>query len=106
MASFGIGPSLANYGSRGRSPSLVSFGEDQQAEATSELSQAAAIENQRNAQNKVAKANAKQGNMALGSAVGGLAGGAIAGATYGTAAGPWGSLIGGVLGAVAGGLFD
>jgi len=102
MAAFGIGPNLANYGSRGRSPSLVAFGQDQNQEALGELGQAAAIENDRENKNKIAKAQAKQGNQALASTVGGLAGGAIAGATYGSAAGPWGSLIGGVVGALAG----
>lgn len=102
MAAFGVGANLASYGSRGRSPTLAAFGEDQQAEATNELGQAADIENRRNIANKQARAQAKQGNSALGSTVGGLAGGAIAGATYGSAAGPWGSLIGGLVGALAG----
>lgn len=106
MASFGIGPNLANYGSRGRSPSLVAFGQDENQEALSELGQAAAIQTDRDNKNKIAKAQAKQGNQALGSTIGGLAGGAIAGATYGSAAGPWGSLIGGVIGALAGNLFS
>ncbi len=99
---FGIGPNLASYGSRGRSASLVAFGEDQNQSALNELGQAAAAETARENKNKLAKAEAKQGNQALGSTVGGLAGGAIAGAMYGSAAGPWGTVIGGVVGALAG----
>ena len=102
----GIGPNLASYGSRGRSGSLVAFGQDQNQQAMTELGQAAQIETQRENQNKVAKAEAKQGNQALGSTLGGLAGGAAAGAMYGSSAGPWGTVIGGVIGALAGGLFD
>lgn len=102
MASFGIGPSLAAYGSRGRSPSLAAAGQSEETLATNELGQAAALETQRNDANKRAAAEAKQGNQALGSTVGGLAGGAAAGAMYGSSAGPWGTVIGGVIGALAG----
>jgi len=80
----------------------VAFGEDQNQEALKELGQASAMETERENKNKIAKAEAKQGNQALGSTVGGLAGGAIAGAMYGSSAGPYGTLIGGVIGALAG----
>ncbi len=105
MASFGVGANLASQGRRSGT-GLAEFGQDQQQQATQELAQAAEMENRRNASNKLAKAQAKQGNQALGASLGGLAGGAAAGAMYGSAAGPWGTLIGGVLGAVAGGLFE
>lgn len=104
-ASFGIGPNLANYGSRGKSASLTSFGASEQGEATAELGAAAGIEQKRNASNEVAAAQRKQGNSAMASTVGGLAGGAVAGAEFGSAAGPWGTLIGGVVGALAGNYF-
>lgn len=106
MPAFGIGPSLSSYGSRSRSPSLAAFGEDQQQEATQELGVAAADETKRNDANKIATAQAKQGNQALGGTLGGLAGGVAAGAEWGSAAGPWGTLIGGVVGALAGNLFS
>ena len=105
MPGSGIGPNLANYGSRGRSPSLVSFGENQQDTATQGLGAAAQEETQRNASNTMRAAQAKAGNEQLGGAVGAL-GGAAAGAEWGSVIGPWGTLIGGVLGAVAGGLFS
>lgn len=106
MASFGIGPSLANYGTRGRSPSLAAFGQSEQAEATGEIAKAADLETKREDENKVAKAQARAGNMQLGATVGGLGGGALAGAQFGSAAGPWGTLIGGLVGTIAGGLFS
>lgn len=125
MASFGVGPNLANYGSRGRSPSLAAYGQDQMAEADRDLAGVAKEESQRNAFNTQAKAAAKQGNMALGSTLGGLAGYALgsgggaavagaagagasaaAGAEAGSAIGPWGTLIGGVVGALAGAFFS
>jgi predicted lipid-binding transport protein (Tim44 family) len=105
VASFGIGPNLASYGSRGRSSSLAAFGQDQEQEATQELGAAAAMETQRNVANKQTETQRKQGNQALGSTLGGLAGGAAAGAMYGSSAGPWGTVIGGVLGAIAGNFF-
>ncbi len=94
MAGVGVGASLA------------SIGQGQKKEAIQGLAEAAREDDQRQAQNTIAKAQARQGNQALGSAVGGLAGGAAAGAMYGTAAGPWGTVIGGVLGALAGSLFS
>lgn len=93
-ASFGVGASLANYGSKSRSSSLTAFGEDQQTQATQELGVAASMEGARNNQNKMARAQAKQGNQQLG---------ASSGAMIGASFGPWGALIGGVVGALAGG---
>lgn len=93
-ASFGVGASLANYGVKGRSNNLATQGQDQQKEATEQLGAAAALEGNRNRQNKMAKAQAKQGNQQLGS---------TAGATIGSAFGPWGTLIGGIAGALIGG---
>lgn len=51
MPGFGIGPNLATYGSRGRSPSLVSFGQNEQDMADQELGSAATQETRRNAFN-------------------------------------------------------
>lgn len=103
MASLGVGASLA---SRGRQqPNLSTFGQGQEQQAMDELGAASSMETARENNNRRAKAEAKQGNQALGSTLGGLAGGAAAGAMYGTAAGPWGTLIGGVLGALAGNFF-
>lgn len=102
MPAFGIGPSLASYGTRGRSPSLAAFGQSEDQQATSGLQSDAAAETQRNDANIKNAAAAKQGDQALGSTVGGLAGGAVAGAEFGSAAGPWGTVIGGVVGALAG----
>lgn len=86
--------------------SLASYGMNQQMEATQQLGRVADDESRRNAQNKLNKAQAKQGNQMLGSTLGALAGGAFAGAQYGSAAGPWGTLIGGVVGALAGNLLS
>jgi predicted lipid-binding transport protein (Tim44 family) len=86
--------------------SLASIGQSQKKEAIQMLGESARQDEAREAQNTIAKAQARQGNQALGSSLGGLAGGAAAGAMYGTAAGPWGTVIGGVLGALAGSLFS
>ena len=94
MAGYGVGASLAT------------IGQSQKREAIQELGAAAQQEERRNAENTLAKAQAKQGNQALGGALGGLAGGVAAGAAYGSAAGPWGTVIGGVLGALAGSIFS
>jgi len=97
MPGFGIGPNLSTYGSRGRSPSLAAFGENQQDTATQGLGAAATEETQRNASNTMRAAQAKAGNEQLGGTIG---------AEWGSVIGPWGTVIGGVLGAVAGGLFS
>ena len=105
MPGFGVGANLANYGSRGRSPSLASAGMDQQAEATKELGAAATAESKRNAQNTLSRAEAKQGNMALGAQLGGMAGApiatSIASGLAGTAAAGGVAEAAGVMGATA-----
>ena len=90
---------------RGIADSLVGEGSSQQSQATRELGVAAGEETKLNAENKMRKAQAQQGNQALGGTLGGIGGGALAGAEFGSAAGPWGTMIGGIVGALAGGLF-
>ena len=95
---------------RGIADSLVGEGSSQQSQATRELGVAAGEETKLNAENKMRKAQAQQGNQELGGMLGAtVAGGAIAsaaaGAEWGSVVGPWGSMIGGIVGALAGGLF-
>lgn len=82
---YGIGASLANYGS------------GQGSDAMQQLGQAAQAEEQRNLTNKQLESERKAGNAQLGAT-----GGALAGFAMG---GPWGAVAGGAIGMLAGGLF-
>lgn len=86
MAAYGLGASLAGAA------------QQQQAEATGLLAQAAKQETQRDMTNQSLRAQAKAGNAQLGSALGTM--GAVA-----LGAGPWGIALGALAGGVAGGLF-
>lgn len=88
--------------SYGIGANLASLGQSEERQGLDELRVAANEESQREAQNTLLRAQARQGNEQLGGTIGGLAGGAIAGAEWGSAAGPWGTLIGGVAGALLG----
>lgn len=86
MAAYGLGASLAGAA------------QNQKAEATGLLAQAARQEQQLEMTNKGMEQQRKAGNAALGSTLGGMAGMAVVG-------GPWGAAIGALVGGLAGGLF-
>lgn len=86
MATYGIGASIANAGKRPVGMPLVEHGLGQQKEAIGQLTPAAGEEAQRNAQNTMLEAEAKQGNQMLGGTLGstlGSAGGVLAGTLIG-----------------------